>query len=286
MDNTALTLIQAGSMASTFAFIFSRGLRTRAVDLQIITSRPGLLLRSILSIDILVPLITLLIIGFVRPAQNVTVGLLLLAASPAAPTVLKKIVRAGGESQYTVSLHVALALLAIVTTPATLEFLQIATGHQLGVNILAVAVLVGLSTLLPIIIGMIITGVFPAIAVRIIRPLEILSDVVLILTVVVILVSTYILLLLLDLRSYLAIALVTMIDLAVGHLMAWGRPDEQTMLALESATRNTGLTLLIASGFVPLEKALPVLIPYIVTSAIICALYVRYRKSTTSVPCK
>ena len=281
MDNTVLTLIQVGSMVSTFAFILSRGLRTSAEDLQILASRPGLLLRSLLSIDILVPLITLLIINLVRPAQNVTVGMLLLAASPAAAMALKKIVHAGGESQYIVILHVVLALLAILTTPATLEFLQIATGRQLGVNIMAVAVLVGLTTLLPIITGMIISRAFPAIAARTLRPLEILSDVVQILTVVVILASTYNLLLLLDLRSYLAIALVTMIALAVGHLMAWGRPEEQTTLAIESATRNTNLTLLIASAFVPLEKALPVIIPYIVTSAIICALYVRYRKSMT-----
>jgi predicted Na+-dependent transporter len=67
-------------------------------------------------------------------------------------------------------------------------------------------------------------------------------------------------------------------SLVAGHLLASRLPEEQTTLAIESASRNSGLALLIASDFVTLEKALPVMIPYIITSALISFIYVRYRK--------
>jgi BASS family bile acid:Na+ symporter len=142
----------------------------------------------------------------------------------------------------------------------------------------AVAGRVGLSILVPILAGMVIGWLFPALARRFIRPLEALSNIVLILVFIVVLLFTYRLLLMLDIGSYIAIASMIVGALVSGHLLAWGQPEEQATLALESATRNIGLALLIASDFAPLEKALPVLIPYVLTSAIICFIYVRYQK--------
>jgi BASS family bile acid:Na+ symporter len=141
-----------------------------------------------------------------------------------------------------------------------------------------VAERVGVSILLPLIAGMIIRRLFPALADRIFRPLEALANIVLILVVVLVLLSTYHLILTMDIMSYVAIALMIGGALVAGHLMAWGRPEEQTTLALESATRNIGLALLIASTFATLDKALPVLIPYLVTSAVLGLIYARFQK--------
>ncbi len=280
IDGTTLILIQAGSMVSTFAFLFSRGLGTRIGDLKYLSSRPGLLIKSLLSVDLLVPLIALATIAVVRPATNVALGLLLCAASPAAPTVLRNISQADGNLQYAVSLQVSLALLATITTPLTLYLLSTATGFRLDVSPLVVAVLVGISILLPIVAGMIVGRRYPMKAGGISRPLEIFSFVVFILVIILVLLSTYQLLLMLDIRSYIAIVVMTTGALAAGHLMAGGRPEEQTTLAIESATRNTGLALLIASAYTTLEKALPMLIPYIFISAFIVLIYIVYRKKS------
>lgn len=258
--------------------MFSTGLRTRFADLRYFDARPGLLLRSLFSIVILVPLIAMAVVVLVRPANATATGLLLMASSPAAPLVLKKISKAGGKPEYAVSLHIVLALLAIATTPVTLDLFSGAPCFSYDVSPLAVAERVGLSILAPIIAGMVIGWLFPALARRFIRPLEILSNIALILVFIVVLLFTYRLLLILDIRSYIAIASMTVGALVSGHLMAWGLPEEQTTLALESATRNVGLALLIASAFASLENALPVLIPYIITSSIIGFIYVRYRK--------
>jgi bile acid:Na+ symporter, BASS family len=265
-------------MLSTLTFVLSRGLRTPVSDLRYFVARPGLLLKSLLSVDLIVPLIAIAVILLIMPARSTSIGLLLLAASPAAPLVLNNISRAGGKLDYAVSLQVMLASLAIITTPLTIFILSSITNLHLGVGPLAVARQVGFIILVPIIAGIVFRWLFPALARRIVRPLEALSSVVLILVFILVILFTYRLLLILDLRSYLAIALMTVGSLVVGHLMASRLPEEQTTLAIESASRNSGLALLIASDFVTLEKALPVMIPYIITSALISFIYVRYRK--------
>jgi len=282
--NATLTLIQIGALVSIFAYMFSRGLGTRIGDLGYFDTRPGLLLRSLFSVDVLVPLIALAAIFLVGPSKATMAALLLLASSPAAPLVLKKIAKSGGRAEYAVSLHLVLASLAIVTTPVTLDLLSGATGFHLGVSPLDVAERVGLSILLPIVAGIAVRRLFPALAERIIRPLEALSNVILILVFVVVLAFTYRIFIMPDIRSFVAIVLMIVGALVAGHFMASGLPEEQTTLALESSTRNIGLALLIASDYAPLEQALPVLLPYIITTVIIGFIYIRYRKMGRSAP--
>ncbi len=73
-------------------------------------------------------------------------------------------------------------------------------------------------------------------------------------------------------------------SLVAGHLIAGRRQGEQTTLALECATGNIGLAILIASSFTTMERALPVIVPYVFTSAIICVIYVRLRRLASSLP--
>lgn len=266
-------------MASVISFMFSRGLRTRILDLGYFATRSGVLVRSLLSVDILAPMIALVIVMLIRPASPTAIGLLILASSPAAPLVLKKIARAGGNPEYAVSLHLVLASFAALTTPVTLSLLSGVTGVRQEIHPLAVAGQVGASILVPIIAGIIIRWLFPALAEHAAGPLENLSNITLVLAVILVLLFTYHQLWMLDIRSYVTIALTIAGALIAGHLMAAGRQEEQTTLALESATRNVGLALLIASTFAPLANALPVLVPYLLTSAAIGLIYVRYQKS-------
>jgi BASS family bile acid:Na+ symporter len=279
-NDLILALIQTGSMVSTFAYMFSRGVETRRGDLWYLGARPGMMVKSLFTVDILVPLIALAVIVLVRPPKATAFGLLLLAASPVAPMVLNMILKAGGSREYALGFHFVLALLAMVTTPITIELLAGLAGFHLEVSPDAVAEVVGLSILLPITAGIITGRLLPA-AKRISQPLGTFSGVVSMLLNILVFVYTYQLLLTLDIRSFLAIALMVLGALVAGHLMARGQAGEQVTLALESATGNVGLALLIASTFTTLEKALPVIIPYVVISAIICSIYVRYSKKET-----
>ncbi len=241
-------------------------------------------MKSLFSVDMLVPLIAILAVIIIGPSKDTVTALVLLASSPAAPLVLRKISKAGGRSEYAVSLHLVLASLAIVTTPITLDLLSGVLGFHLGVDPMDVAGRVGLSILLPIIASITFRWLFPALARRLMRPLEALSNIILILVFILVLFLTYKIFLMPDIRSFVAILLMIVLALVSGHLIASGSPEEQTTLALESSTRNIGLALLIASDYAPLEQALPVLLPYIIISMIIGLIYVRYRKMGQNAP--
>ncbi|HEY3274379.1 MAG TPA: sodium:proton antiporter [Methanocella sp.] len=278
MDDLTITLIRAGSMASIVTFMLSRGLEVRHGDLWYLGSRRVLLLKSLLSVDVIVPLITIAVIILVRPAKATAIGMLILSAAPVAPMILKKILQYGGTREYAINLHLILAVLTIVSTPITLELFSLAAGFHLDINPAAIAGLVGLSVILPISGGMIIKQLFPSVSNHIKWLMEAFSGALFIIVTIVVLLSTYQLLFMMDIRSYIAIALMITGSIIAGHLMAREHPGEQTTLALESAARNVNLTLLITSTFTILEKALPIIIPYIVISAIITTIYVSYQK--------
>ena len=278
MNGATLELIRICAAVSVFTYVFSRGLGTRIVDLGYFYKRPVLMIKSFLAIDVLVPLVAIAIIILINPVKPTAIGLILLSASPAAPLVLRAVSKAKGKREYAVSLQVLMASLAIVTTPATIYLLSDATGLNLGVDPALVAESIGLSVLVPLLSGIAARWLFPAIAIKIIKPLRDLSVVALLALFALVLLSTYRLLFALDLRSYLAMALLVIGSLASGHVLAWKHPEERKTLAIESATRNSGLALLIAADFAPLEKALPVLVPYVVTSALICFIYARLLK--------
>jgi bile acid:Na+ symporter, BASS family len=73
---------------------------------------------------VLVPLAALVIILLLKPSPAVAVGLAILVASPAAPMMLVKVPKKGGSLAYMASLHMSLALLALLTVPITLHCSQ------------------------------------------------------------------------------------------------------------------------------------------------------------------
>ncbi len=164
LDDLTITLIRAGSMASIVTFMLSRGLEVRHGDLWYLGSRRVLLLKSLLSVDVIVPLITIAVIILVRPAKATAIGMLILSAAPVAPMILKKILQSGGTREYAINLHLILAVLTIVSTPITLDLFSVAAGFHLDINPVAIAGLVGLSVILPISGGMIIKQLFPSVS--------------------------------------------------------------------------------------------------------------------------
>lgn len=176
MDDLTVFLIQAGSMVSTVTFMFRSGLETHVSGLSYLRARRGLLFKSFLSIDVIVPLITVAVIILASPSRATAVGLLVLAAPPVAPMVLKKILDVDGNQEYAVGLHFMLAWLVIITTPITIEVFSRMLGFQIEVSPFTVAGLVGISILLPISTGMIIGRLYPVFGGKIIKPLVTISE--------------------------------------------------------------------------------------------------------------
>ena len=278
MPELLLTFIQFGLVVSTIIIMFSEGLGIPLRHLSFFKEHKGILGRSIFAVIVLVPIAALMIIYIVVPSNNVMVGLAILAACPAAPMMIVNIPKAGGDPAYVTSLHLALGLLSLITTPVILGLLADVLGFQAAVNPMAIAGDVSVSLFVPLCLGILFFALFPRAAHIFRRHLAIIGQAISFISIVLVLLMSYRLLFQMDLRSCVAMALIIITALAIGHFLAPPQPEGRTTLALESAARHPGLAFLIASLNFSLEQALPVFIPYLVIFAIISILYIRWRK--------
>lgn len=282
MKEILLNILKIGLPLSIVAVMFAQGLKIVPSQLLMFRERPLLMLRSLAVVLLFVPIAVLAIILLLKPSLPVTVGLAILVASPAAPLMLVKVPGKGGSLAYMASLHLSLSLLALVTVPVTLYLLSAALGFQVEVDVFAVAKVVGMTILLPVGCGLLIRSFFPKVADAIGPALSKTGSIVLLLFVLVVVVMTYGVLLRMDPWSYLVMAIVVIVSLAIGHVLGPGDEKERTTLAMESAARHPGLAMTIATlNFSP-QQALPVLVPYMIVFVAVTTIYLQWRKRSTA----
>ena len=274
--------IEFGLVAGTIILTFAQGLDIPLGHLAFFREHLGLLLRSLVAVVVLVPVAALLVIFLVRPTPAVAVGMVILAACPAAPQMIVSIPKAGGKLAYVTCLHLTLGVLSIITTPLTLALLADALNFRASVHPYVIAEQVGTSLLIPLLLGMLFLAGFPRVAIAIRKPLAFIGQAINFLPIAIILIMRYHFLLQMDFRSYSAMAIIIVIALGIGHFLSPRQPEERTTLALESAARHPGLAFIIAVLNFSLDKALPVFIPYLVLFVVISMLYIQLRKRTVT----
>ncbi len=278
MKETLLAIVRVGLPLTVTASMLAQGMTIAPSRLVLFGQRPMLMLRSLVVVLVLVPLVVLVILLLFEPAPEVTIGLSILAASPAAPLMLVKIPRKGGSLSYITCLHLSLALLALLTVPVTLDLFSRVLGFQAEVGVSAVARVVGMTILVPICLGMLIQALFPGIAGTIGPALARICAIALMVLILCVVGLTYGLLLRMNPGAYLVMALVVAASIGIGHGLGPQDPQERTTLAIESAARHPGLALTIATlNFSP-DKALPVLVPYLAVFVGVSTIYLHLRK--------
>src|SRR5215467_16052846 len=93
--------------ASIFLTVFSLGLNAEWQDALYLFRRPVLLIKSLLAMNVIMPLVAAgLVVTFDLPT-SVKVALVALAISPVPPMLPKKQMKAGGEEAYAIGLQVS-----------------------------------------------------------------------------------------------------------------------------------------------------------------------------------
>jgi BASS family bile acid:Na+ symporter len=265
--------------ASILCTVAGFGLRSAPGDLTYLLARPGLLIRSLLAVLVVMPLVAVAIAASFDLRRPTEIALIALAMAPAPPLLLGREVKAGGRRSYGLALMLTLALLAIATVPLTIEVVQRLFDRQLGVAPGAIARIVLVMTVLPLVVGTAIRALMPALADRIAGPLSKVGTVLLLLAAVVLLAGTW--------RGVLAavgggtvvvMALFVTIGLMVGHLLGGPDPRDETVLALSSASRHPAIALTIASANFPDEHFAGTVILYLLVSTIVGMPYLKWQR--------
>jgi BASS family bile acid:Na+ symporter len=276
MTATLLLLLKA----AVGLIIFAIGLDSTADDALFLPRRPGLLLRSLLAMYVVVPLAALALVGLLDLAPGVGLGLLVLAVSAGAPLLPRKLLRIG-DGAYTFSLVLLSSLLAIVVVPAWLTLLGPHFRAPLELDSTDVAWVLAKSFLLPLVAGMLIRGVLPNFAEYWSSRLIGAAGGELTASAAALLLLHWDVLLVARWSGVLALIALVAMALAIGHGLGGPAHDDRTALAVACSSRHIGIAVLVAASL-PGPRTAVIIAVYIVASAIVCIPYLRWRRAVAA----
>ena len=180
--------------------------------------------------------------------REIAIGMILLAAAPFAPVVPVFVRMARAELALAAALTGVFPLLSTLFTPmaARAAFWMLGSGTEIRFNMwTSLAILVATITL-PLALGVLIRHWAPRLAQRLRKPVEVISEATGAVSLAFVSVTQFGSILNLGWRTWLAMALVSEISLAIGwQLGGPGRRSKQ-VVAFGTSNRNIALALLIA----------------------------------------
>jgi bile acid:Na+ symporter, BASS family len=272
-------LLQVTFQISIMLTVFGSALTATFEDATYLLRTPKLLLRAVLSMNIVMPLIAALMAGFLALPFEVKVALVALAVSPVPPFMQKTQIAAGGRQAYVVGLLVAMSLLAIVIVPLTVIIIDKLFGRAGVVTPLMVAKIMTISVLAPLLLSLLVGKWFPS-AAKASGAILIVAGILLVICSVLVLYGLWP-----AIRSFLGngvaltLALLAIIGLAVGHWLGGPLAGDRTVLAMSTSSRHPAVALAIASSG-PMTNAKPelaVIILYLIIATIVGIPYRRWR---------
>ena len=244
--------------ATLFTLMVALGLGLQGEAVARLRRRPALIVRVLLGTCVLVPLAALLLLrsplvaGLPLPVK---LAIALMAISPSAPLTLRKADRQGGDRELAAVLQLLAAAAAVITIPLLADLYR--AVFQLSgwdVQPLPVARQVLMIQGVPLMLGVLVRRRLPALAERLVGPLDRVANLLLLLLTVLILVRSWPLLqafLTANLVGLACMALMVLLALAIGWLLSGPGLRERTTVAVVTSTRNPGLALLLASTHAP-----------------------------------
>jgi BASS family bile acid:Na+ symporter len=256
------------------------GLISKAGDLVSLLRRPGLLARSLLAMNVVLPLIAFLVAEVFSLNRQVEIALVALMLSPVPPILPNKEIKSGADAAYAVSLLVVSALVAVVTVPLSLKLLGLVLGQHLGIPHWPIFKMVLITVLAPLSAGAAIRHYLPALAARVSRPLGIAGNVLLVAAFVPVLIAAWPQLVA-QVGNFTIVAVIAIVvaGLAVGHWLGGPNPSDRTALALSTASRHPGVAIAVAGAVAPGDRSvvMAVLLAFLI-SVIATGPYARWRR--------
>ncbi|MDI9238260.1 hypothetical protein QLQ15_04960 [Lysobacter sp. LF1] len=276
-------LVMLGIQASILGAVFCFGLQATLQDALHLTRHRSLLLRSLLSMFLVMPAAALVIQGLFSLPKPTQIVLVALAISPIPPLLPKKEGKAGGLADYGLGLMVTVGLLAIVLVPLAVELLARYFDRPFHVSGMTVAKPVLVMIAMPLVLGMLVHAWKPEVAARLVKPILVASTVLLAVCALAIIVSVApTLVALIGDGTLWAMLLFACVGLVSGHWLGGPVAEQRTVLALSTASRHPAIALAIAKGNFPDERHLAAtVVLYLLVVTITVVPYVQWRKRSS-----
>jgi BASS family bile acid:Na+ symporter len=280
---TIAQLIPLAIQISMALIVLGVALNATFGDLTYLLHRPGLLVRSLLSMYVIMPAFA--VAGALLFDLNplIEVALAAMALSPVPPILPKKEVKAGGAPSYVLGLLVVAAVVSIIYVPLAADLVGRAFGRHMEVSTGRVAFVVATSIFAALVVGVSLRAWVPSLADKLAKPVSIIGTVVLFAAFLPVLIKMWpsIASLLGDF-TIVAIVAFVLVGLLIGHLLGGPEPDDRTVLALSTATRHPAVAMTILYQAQPQATVLAALILVLLVAAIVSLPYVRWRRRSAA----
>jgi BASS family bile acid:Na+ symporter len=257
----------------------SLGMRATLADatslLRNLFRPPRSLLRALVAMNVVVPAVAVLVAKAFDLPLAVKIALLAMAVSPIPPILPGKQLKFGGRPAYVFGLLVAISLAAILLVPLDVDILGRVFGREAHLGFMPVAILIGKSVLLPLVVGLAIARFSPAVAGRLAPVLSRIGNLLLLAGLLPLLISVWpAVKTLVGNGTLLAIAAVVVTAIATGHFIGGPDPHDRSALGIFSAMRHPGVALSIATTNFPDNRMVTgAILLFVVTAAILTSLY-------------
>lgn len=277
---SAVHVMMLAINASMFMVVFKLGLDTTFAGVTYLFRRPGLLLRSILAMNIVMPVLAVVACLALHPSQTIAVALIGLAISPVPPFLPNQQLGAGGPSRYVFGLLVATALASIVLVPSWITLIDATFSRDVQIPASKVATIMLITVLAPLVLGVVTRRLASDFAERIARPVGIVGNVLLAAAAIPLLVMvTPLFWPLIGSGVIAALVAFTVVGVGVGHALGGPDSDRRAVLALATGSRHPGIALAIATiNFPARTDVIAVVIYHLVIGALVALPYVIWRK--------
>lgn len=285
---TIAQLIPLAIVTSIVLTVFALGLNSSLEDAIWLFRKPGLLAKSIFSLNVLMVILAIVAARLFKLDPALQIAIIAIAISPVPPIFPKKESKVGATNPYAIALLVAASLFSIVLIPAWLGLLGAIFDFEahVGVGLEKILPTVFLRILLPLFAGILVHQFAPHFADRAVKPISLFAVILLIISIIPVLfvISYRAMWAMVGNGVLIVVILFAVVGITAGHLLGGPDPDNRSMLALATSMRHPGLAITIAALNFPERKSavLIVVLFHLIIGTIVTIPYMKWRKKQHS----
>jgi bile acid:Na+ symporter, BASS family len=268
-------------VSSVVLIVVSIGMNVRPGTALAFLKSPIPVSKAMLAMFVAMPLFTLLITWWLPLENSARIALLALSVSPMPPLLPRKEVKLGADMEYAIGIQVAAMITALVAAPLFVWIFGQVFGRQIAFEAGPMLQVLLLTIGAPLAVGVLIKRYAPDFAAKWRDLLGKAATITLALGALVMIVAAWP-----SIRAavgngtLVAIALMTLFGLAVGHWLGGPDKDNRNALAVATASRHPGVAIGLASMADPvsMQAVVGAILLYLVAGAVFGLPYSRWAK--------
>jgi BASS family bile acid:Na+ symporter len=280
------TILKLVLLLGVVLLVIAIGIRARLEEPLLLLRRPGLALRAMVAMDVVVPAFVLVLVWLVPLREGVGAALLGFAVSPVLPPWAKKGTAIGAQTDYVIGLQVLSSGVALLVIPLMIWIVYGVFGVRTPLDPMAVEQVLLVTVAAPLALGMGLVRLCPGAAPRLAALADRVGGVVLLLGVIVLLFARgQAILAVIGQGTLVVTVAVIAFGLLAGHLLGGPDPGNRGALASATVSRHPAIALLLASGAVPEHESTVVgtVLLYLFAALLIAVPYERWHQARGAV---